>query len=94
MSQNKSATCITPKVDKHTLTVKDDSLIFCSTVSRAEKPSSRNVKSISVGVLVFMVTSTFDWLQVNCKGEEGHIEITFSFENIALGVLEVHFIHC
>lgn len=41
-----------------TFTVMDDSLIFCSTISLAEKPSSRNVNSNAV----FMVAqSPLDW---------------------------------
>lgn len=45
-------------------TVIDDSLIFCSTISLAEKPSSRKEKSNSV----FMVAgSLFDWSLINWK---------------------------
>lgn len=63
-----------------TLTVADDSLIFCSTVSRAEKPSSRNENSNALGLTVFMVTSPLDWSQVNCKSQGW--QITFSFKSI------------
>lgn len=60
-----------PKQSQHkTPTVIDDSLIFCSTISRAVNPSSRKGNSNAVGAAVFMVTrSPFDYSLVNWKRE-------------------------
>lgn len=76
---NKEASCVSCYPQQNgRLTVIDDSLIFCSTISRAEKPSSRKENSGSV----FMVTrSPFDWSLVNWKRAGKDIEIVFSVKN-------------
>lgn len=44
------------KCDEEKLTDKEDSLIFCSTISRAQKPSSRKVKPKSAEANEVMIT--------------------------------------
>lgn len=60
---NKGVDCLfSHQCHRLILTVMDDSLIFCSTISLAEKPSSRKEKSNSV----FMIAgSLFDWSLIN-----------------------------
>lgn len=52
----------------------DDSLIFCSTISRAEKPSSRKENSSSVEAAVFMVTKS-PFASIGSKLEVGGEDI-------------------